>query len=385
MKSFYHELRLLNAWGWVFVLALSSIAPGAPEEKPNSSETSPVIQKSEKVEEQVEAPAPSPALSNPSLSESTQSNVLKPSNSLGFNVRIDAAYSGGGSVYQGFSIPSIRLSGFGEVGKYLDYRLSVAQTREFSRSSLAQILPAEAYVVLSLNPNVTDTKTNLRLKAGLFSPSFNPVWTPDLSYLNIPDFNETHRALFLFREVGAEIHLEPFKKWLEIAVGAFNGTGIFAQNTNNSRALTAHLKLNIPFQKWTMSLGTGNYFLNQANVGEVGYKSITVSDLFLGVEIPDWNTQLYIDGFSSHFDHISGLNPVGGSAVLNLGLTSWLGLFGRYEYATESPVLSGCIRQFQLGPVIYFDPAVKSFVTYGELETGGSKERTMMIRLRLSV
>lgn len=311
---------------------------------------------------------------------------LSPSNSLGFNIRIDTAYSGGGAVYQGFSIPSIRLSGFGEVDKYLNYRLSFGQTREFSTASLAQILPVEAFVVLSLNPNSTETYSNLKLKVGLFSPSFNPVWTPDLSYLNIPDFNETHRALFLSREVGAELMFEPFNKVLEMGVGAFNGTGVFAQNTNNAKAFTAYLKLNIQMQKWNFSLGTGNYFLNQASLGSINYKSTRVSDVFLNIEIPHWNTQFVIDGFTAQFDDsVSGIAPLGGAAVLSLGITSWLGLFGRYEYATKSPVLSGCIRQFQIGPEIYFNPSVKSFITFTELEAGGSKEKTLMVRLRLSI
>jgi len=368
-----------------------SMAQAAEVSPTDSSVTTTTIPESAPLQQdEASSPKPMPQAlsgSEPIAAESkTPVELPRPTNSLGFNVRIDAAYSGGGAVYQGFSIPSVRLSGFGEIGKNLNYRLSLGQTREFSTASLAQVLPVEAFVVLSLNPNIAETKTNLRLKAGLFSPSFNPIWTPDLSYINVPDFNETHRALFLGREAGAEAIFEPFKNYLELAVGAFNGTGVFAQNTNNANAFTAYLRLNIPLQSWTVFLGTGNYFLTQASVGSVNYKSTRVNDVFFGVEIPDRNTQFYLDGFTSDFeDSVKNIKPVGASAVLNLGITQWLGLFGRYEYSSQSPILSGCIRQFQVGPEIYFDPSVKSFINYTELETGGTKERSLSVRLRVNI
>jgi len=368
-----------------------SMAQAAEAGPTDSSVTTTTIPESAPMQqEQASSPKPMPqAVSGPepiAAESKTAVEQSRPTNSLAFNVRIDAAYSGGGAVYQGFSIPSVRLSGFGEIGKNLNYRLSLGQTREFSTASLAQVLPVEAFVVLSLNPNIVETKTNLRLKAGLFSPSFNPIWTPDLSYINVPDFNETHRALFLGREAGAEAIFEPFKNYLELAVGAFNGTGVFAQNTNNANAFTAYLRLNIPLQSWTVFLGTGNYFLTQASVGSVNYKSTRVNDVFFGVEIPDRNTQFYLDGFTSDFqDSVKNIKPVGASAVLNLGITQWLGLFGRYEYSSQSPILSGCIRQFQVGPEIYFDPSVKSFINYTELETGGTKERSLAVRLRVNI
>ncbi|NBY18654.1 hypothetical protein EBQ74_00005, partial [bacterium] len=84
-------------------------------------------------------------------------------------------------------------------------------------------------------------------------------------------------------------------------------------------------------------------------------------------------------------DSVKNIKPVGASAVLNLGITQWLGLFGRYEYSSQSPILSGCIRQFQVGPEIYFDPSVKSFINYTELETGGTKERSLSVRLRVNI
>ena len=311
----------------------------------------------------------------------------KPTQTLGMSLRVDGAYSGGGAVYQGFSIPSIRISGFGDVGKYLNYRLSLGQTREFSTATLPQLLPVEAYVVFNVRPEDGDSVSNLKFKAGLFSPSFNPLWSPDLTDVNMPDFNETHRALFLSREAGAEIIYEPFKKYLELALGAFNGTGVFAQNTNNSKAFTAYLKISVPIgSDCIFSLGTGNYILKQSNEGSVNYKSVRVSDGFAGIEILSVKTKLMIDAFTSQFDDsVKGINPMGGSIVFNLGLGRYFGLFAKYEFATKSPVLSGKIRQLQAGPELYFDENVKAFVTYAELEAGGTTDRSMMIRLRLSI
>lgn len=135
-----------------------------------------------------------------------------------------------------------------------------------------------------------------------------------------------------------------------------------------------------------MFVGTGNYFLRQATEGSVNYKSNRVNDVFCGVEIPDLNTQLYIDGFISHFEEKTKLiKPTGGAVAFNLGITQWLGVFGRYEYSSQSPILSGNIRQFQVGPEIYFDPSVKTFINYTELETGGDKERSITARLRVNI
>ena len=311
---------------------------------------------------------------------------LSPTHSMGFNIRIDGGYSGGGAVSQGFSIPSIRLSGYGTAGKYLDYRLSLGQTREFSTASLAQVLPVEAYVIFNVNEIENRGDSNLKFKAGLFSPTFNPLWTPDLSYLNIPDFNETHRALFLSREAGAELSWEGFRQRLEVSVGAFNGTGVFAENTNNAKAFTGYLKVNFPFESWKISLGTGNYVLKQAAKGSVNYKSTWVTDGFMVIEIPEWKSQLVVDAFSSQFeDSVRSISPKGGSVVLNLGLGKWLGVFGRYEYSTQSPLLSGELRQVQFGPEIYFDDSVKGFFTYTQLDSGGSQEKSFAVRMRLSM
>lgn len=370
MKYFYQELK---SGIWIGTLAILVLGLGptfGDDEIPREDDSKPVVS---------ERPLSQPT---PAVEKKEQS----PTNTLGMNLRIDTSYSGGGSVYQGFTVPSIRLSGFGNIGRHLNYRLSLGQTKEFSTASLAQILPVEAYIVFNVNPIDTDPSSNLRFKAGLFSPTFNPVWTPDLSYLNIPDFNETHRALFLSREAGAELIYEPFKKWLEIGLGAFNGTGIFAQNTNNAKAFTAFLKLNIQMQSWLLSIGTGDYILKQATEGSVNYKSAWVSDAFLTVEVPTLKAQLTLDVFTSQFeDSVRTINPVGGSALLTFGINNWLGIFGRYEYATKSPVLGGCIRQFQLGPEIYFDDNVKSFITYSRQEVGGAEDRTLMVRLRLNI
>jgi hypothetical protein len=370
LKYFYHELSVKFCFGTLAVFGLISspvFADDAPETETESKSA---------VSERTTVPPEA-------TSEKKESS---PTDTLGFNLRIDTSYSGGGSVYQGFSVPSVRLSGFGNIGRHLNYRLSLGQTKEFSTASLAQILPVEAYIVFNVNPIESDSSSNLRFKAGLFSPTFNPIWTPDLSYLNIPDFNETHRALFLSREAGAELIYEPFKKWLEVGAGAFNGTGIFAQNTNNAKAFTVFLKLNVQMQSWLFSIGTGDYILKQATEGSVNYKSAWVSDVFLTVEVPSLKAQLTLDAFTSQFeDSVRGINPVGGSALINFGINKWLGFFGRYEYATKSPVLGGCIRQLQIGPEIYFDDNVKSFITYSHQEVGGAEDRTLMVRLRLNI
>jgi hypothetical protein len=371
LKSIFHERKYIRVLIGAFLFgALTSHGDEFPIE-------------SNPVEKNIESTATE--VSSPLIETNKQKdNSTVPANTIGFNLRIDGSYSGGGAVSQGFSIPSIRLSGFGTVGKYLDYRLSLGQTKEFSTAGLAQVLPVEAYVVFNVNSIGERESSNLKFKAGLFSPSFNPIWTPDLSYLNLPDFNSTHRALFLSREAGGELSLEAFNRWLEMSVGAFNGTGVFAENTNNAKAFTAYARLNIPFQGWTVSIGTGNSMVKQSSEGSVNYKSSWVTDVFVTLDIPSWRTQLAIDGFNSQFDDsVRSLTPKGGAAVLNLGFGSWLGLFAQYEYSTKAPLLLREIRQFQLGPEIYFDDNVKAFVTYTQVSTSGDDDKMITARFRL--
>jgi hypothetical protein len=319
----------------------------------------------------------------PSLSQNIP-RVVSPN--LQLSLRVDGAFSEGGAVDQGFSIPSIRLSGFGQIGKYTEYRLSLGETREFSTSNLPQILPVEAFVNFCPGGFATQKSRSLQFKMGLFSPSFNPVWTPDLTDLNIPDFNQTHRALFLSREAGAELLYQPLDQSLEMGIGAFNGTGVFAQNTNNSRAFTAYLKWNWVVSDWKFSIGTGNYILKQANTDSVNYKSSWVSDGFLIVESPTRTSLFVVDAFSSEFqDSVRSIAPKGGSAILSSRINSWLGVFGRYEYSTQSPVLSGYVRQYQFGPEIYFEEYAKAFITFSQIESGGSTDRALAVRFRLSV
>ncbi len=381
MKYFYQELKKKSILLFIIGLMVNPVTSWGAD---------PVTTELENKESNVAAPKLVEEVPHLVLEEPVTTRAAvppSPTQTLGIGLRLDGAYSGGGAVYQGFSIPSIRISGFGNIGKYLNYRLSLGQTREFSTATLPQLLPVEAFVVFNVRPEDGDSVSNLKVKAGLFSPSFNPLWTPDLTYVNMPDFNETHRALFLSREAGAEIIYEPFKNYLELAMGAFNGTGVFAQNTNNSKAFTAYLKISIPIgSDCIFSLGTGNYILKQSNEGSVNYKSVRVSDGFAGIEILSLKTKLMIDAFTSQFDDsVKGINPSGGSVVFNLGLGRYFGLFAKYEFATKSPVLTGKIRQLQGGPEFYFDENVKAFVTYGELETGGTIDRSMMIRLRLSI
>jgi hypothetical protein len=325
----------------------------------------------------------------PEGEDSKQENVsiLKSAGpTLNVGSRFDANFSGGGAVAQGFAIPSARLSVYGDAGEYIKYRFSLGQTREFSSALLPQMLPVEAYVDAGTQKSEGDGTASLRVRFGLFAPQFNPWWTPDLGDIRMSDYHETHKALFLSREMGVEVLFAPFHEWLELAVAYVNGSGIFAENTNNAKTFTAFAKFSADLNVLRLSLGAGAFILNQSMKGSVNFKTNSATDVFLELALPDNRTKLQVDGFVSRYeDATRGLSPSGGALALHLGLTSWASLFGRYESATGNPIVAGRIRQFQIGPIFDLTRSLTTYVDYAHRESGGAKENIFEVRARLTI
>lgn len=340
---------------------------------------------------------PSPSVQNSESESSGESNAqihLPPSRALGIGkvislgARVDASYTGGGSIAQGFAIPSLRVSAYGEAGHYIDYRVSLAQTREFSTALLSQLIPSEAYVDLSTNPPRNGERRkgmDIRLRMGMCAPLFNPWWTADLSDLSLPDYNETHKANFAIRDIGAEVALRPFGENFLVAAGAFNGSGITSLNTNNSKAFTGHFHWVIPLSGFKIGLGMGNFYMEQSTKGSINYKKSWVSDFFLYFGLENARIAILLDSFTSSYEDTTRvISPNGYSVAATMGLNDWMGGFVRYEFATDSPQ-KGQIRSFQTGPMLTLSDYAKAFFIYQSLQLSGSEERSIFLRVRVSI
>lgn len=337
--------------------------------------------------EEIIADAPPLAKQTSEVEEKPQLNLfgnLNDKHLLLFGVRMDAAYNGGGVVAQGFSIPSVRLTAWGNAGDLISYRLSLGQTREFSSVLLPQILPVEAYIDLnSASALDWDSQSRLTFRMGLFTPTFNPWWTPDLADLPLPDYNETHRALFLSRDMGAEAIFEPIANHLSFHVGFFNGSGIFSLNTNNSKAFTAGVRGMFSVGSSKVQIGLSALSRQQADPTSVNFRSDIVTNLYASIEHPT-GIKLSAEAYSGELnDSVRTAYPFGGAAILQLPVYRGIRLFTKAEILRNSGSGTGFIRNGQIGPVFELHKAVNAYVFYQYFDNGTSVENMGWLRIRL--
>ncbi|MBY0371435.1 hypothetical protein K2X33_12160 [bacterium] len=295
-------------------------------------------------------------------------------------LRLDASYQAGGVVVQGFSIPSVRLTAWGEAGEHISYRFSLGQTREFSTVLLPVVLPVEGYIDLH-TPERLGQGSEWSLKFGLFTPTFNPWWSPDLSGVALPDYNETHRALFIGRDIGAEIRYEPVKDVL-IHVGAFNGSGLFNLNTNNSKALTGGLRATFHVGNLQWMWGAAGFYHQQADSASVNYRSDWVANVFTEMRFEGTDWRIGAECFGGMLtDSIRTTGPFGMAATLQTPFFPGTKLFGRLE------TLNGPqnIQHAQAGTILDLDPALAAYIFYRYLDRGNGPENIGEVRFRLNL
>ncbi len=316
--------------------------------------------------------------SKPPASSSTAQPVLA------FGVRFDAAFSGGNPTSQGFSLPSVRLTAFGEPSPFLKYRLSAGQTREWSGLVIPQLTPVEAYVRIDAEKLGGPP---LSLAAGMFTPSLNPWWTPDLSDVAIPDYGAVHKAMLISRDLGAELTYSAVPGRLEVALGVFNGSGIITTNTNNARLYSFFTRGAIPVEDFVVSFGAGGYTFTQASRGTVNFKSNWTGDVFLSFHWKAMGATLWADMiFGSFEDAYRKAEPFGGSLVGQITVIEGVKAYARYESLRNSPTASGgTLTQLQIGPLIEPADALKIFVLYQTTTVAGAVEESGQIRLRLNI
>jgi hypothetical protein len=308
---------------------------------------------------------------------------------LALQARIDAAFSAGPPVAQGFAIPSIRLSAYGDIGANINYRLSFGETREFTTVALPQILPVEAYVEWSTIRLTLDREDPAFIwRVGMFTPSFNPWWTPDLTYLQEPDYFAIHQALFMSRDIGTELAYEPSANGFRASIGVFNGNGILSLNTNNSRAFSASVSNNFEEDESQLLVGASGYDLTQSSAGSVNFKALWVSDFFANLTLK--RLGLTVGGdftVAGYTDSVTQCTPVGGTASVSLDVIEWLKLFGRAELLTSPPLLpTGTLQHYEIGPIFSFSQALNLYVWYDYLDQGnGNIQNSFQMRLRLVI
>lgn len=296
-------------------------------------------------------------------------------------LRLDAAYQGGGMVTQGFSLPSVRLTAWGDAGNSISYRFSAGQTREFSSALLPVLMPVEGYIDLHTESSLFSGRAaEFKLRLGLFTPSFVPWWTPDLSDVPLPDYHETHRRLFLSRDLGAELSVAWGKT--VFYAGAFNGSGIFSLNTNNSRAFTAGARTQFSMGKVDWTWGVSFLFHEQADPASVNFKQDWMTDVYTSLEIPGTAWRLTAEAFGGQQnDSVQSTGPFGTAATLQAPLFRGVKLFTRAEFLnSQKSLLHG-----QGGLIVDLHPALTAYAFYQYLERFDGIENLGQLRLRLNL
>ena len=306
---------------------------------------------------------------------------------LDVDLRMDILFSGGKAVEQGFSINSIQFGATGELARFIDYRFALGPTREFSSALLPQGLPVSAWVRARNNTSTgMGDESTVWAKVGLFTPSQNPWWSPNLSDLPLPDYSRVHRALLINRDIGFEVTFRPLGDSVEISGGVFNGSGIVSQNTNNSKAFTGAVSTVIGIGSWSTVLGLGGYSKQQSDVGSVNFINDWVANLFLVLESPQSGLLFGFDILSGKLeDSTRSLSVFGGTVTLFLTLDDWVKAMARLETLKYSPELEPEIEHAQIGPVFMLTSSLNAFLYYEYVKDKNGIENSIQIMVRLNI
>ena len=319
--------------------------------------------------------------------ETDETSVVTESRLLALSLRLDAAYSAGGPIVQGFYLPSVRLTASGDVTPFLDYRLSLGQTREYSTVLLPQMIPSEGYIDVKVPVEKGQGGVSpMSLRFGMFRPSLTPWWTPDLEALPLPDYNQTDQALFFGPDIGTELTFRSRDNGIELTIGAFNGSGITSLDSNNSRAFNGYLRKTFPLGASKLTLGLSGYALMQSTSDSINYKSDWIGTAFASLEIAPARVLVGLEVFDGGFSDSTGTTaPFGGAGFLTYGLNDWFRIFARVESVRSLPAGSTTLSHYQLGPILQLDKAFNVFVLYDRVEQDTGPENAALIRARLVI
>lgn len=302
---------------------------------------------------------------------------------LNVSLRFDGLLNVGESGFEGFALPSFRVSMFGQVAPRIRYRMSMGQAREFSSALVPELVPVEAFAVFAAgNPK----KPTATFTAGLFSPSIVPWWTPDLSDLPLPDYASVHRAMLISRETGAEVSFSAIPGYLEGAVGFVNGTGIFGSQSGATRAVTAMVRTAFGAPGWRVMLGVGGYHKSLGSPSTPQYRRQMVLDAFFQLRMPRAGLTLGADYlFGKYDDAFRSLSPTGGDVFLLVDVTERVQGFARYEFMDQWWGDTPTMHRLEAGPTLRFAKGTKLFLLMVSREAAGSRDTGGEARLRLQL
>jgi hypothetical protein len=313
------------------------------------------------------------------------------SNLLLLGLRTDTSYFAGSVLQQGFALSSVRLTAWGSSGNHVSYRFSMGQTREFSSVLLPQLTPVEAWVdVHTSTKGDWNARSRLNWRVGMFGPTFNPWWSPDLADMPvlIPDYLLSHKALFIARDLGTELTLEPIADKLSLTVGVFNGNGIFSYNTNASKAFTFNVQGKIPIRESHLWIGASGYLMDQADASSISFRSNGVWNLYAAWEYPRWKSWLAFEVFGGELnDSTRSAYPFGAAAMLQFRMFKGLRFYSRAE-SMRGTGRGGTNRltNIQMGPVLDFHKTAQLFLLFNHNENeDGTNENFALFRLRVQI
>jgi len=304
-------------------------------------------------------------------------------NLLTVGARIDINYLAGDPVFQGFSLPSVRLEAAGEVDNRLAYVLAIGQTREFGSVLLPQLIPVEAYVDFTfVGERNNDALARLAVRVGMYTPFFNPWWSPDIGETFLPDYNETHKRFFVSRDQGAQLVYTSPDGLFEAASGFFNGNGIFSQNTNSAKTFNGYLRGHFYLLDSDISIGAGYINVAQSSKGSVNFKRNWIVDGFIDIQT-SW-LHLMGDVFYADFrSNNSTDEPFSISVAMLLHLYDSMSFFVRYESLSEQAGGSTNIKHYQVGPYFQIQEHLQVYLLYTHLDESGGIRDIFEFRLRL--
>lgn len=371
------EVKLLSRRLPVLVGVLCLFVSGASLRAAEETETELV--------EAIEAAPVAPSETTPGSATSSASPPVRrePVPVLQLGARLDTAFSTGGAVQQGFSIPSVRLSALGAASDTLSYRLSVGQAREFSSLLVPQLIPTEAFLVLGKSEHLVPG--DLVWKFGMFTPALNPWWAPDLSDVSLPDYHEAHKRLFLGRDIGVQINYQ-FTESLAVFAGAFNGNGVYGLNTNNARAMAGGVEWSSFSNTERVRVGVSGYFATQSSVGSVNYRSDWAASLYAHLAFPHSVAEVGLDFVVGDFlSSVTNYRPTSLALFGALPIAEWVALFVRLETARQVPQSGLDLLHVQIGPQLLLSRFVKAYLLFDSLDVGTGTENAGLLRIRVSL
>lgn len=310
---------------------------------------------------------------------------MEETNLLEMFIFLDTSFSIGRSVYQGFEVSAARFGARGDIAPFADYRFMAGQTKEFSSAQLTQLTVVDAWI-RAHNGKRIGTPPTMTWRVGMFTPSVNPWWSPDLVDLPaLPDYALNHEGILPNRDLGTEFLYRPFEG-VEVVAGIFNGSGITNLNTNNSRGFNGLLRGRLNLGGAYLEAGVGGYLQQQADSTSVNYINNAAGSFFLSLGDRQGAWWLAADITSGRIeDSIASNAALGAGLAALFDLGAPLHLFVRGEVLRYTPDSAGNLERVQAGPMLVANEWLRAFLLYEYRRNASGAESAADLQFRVSL